>query len=389
MIKRILQDKIKEAINNFPVVGILGARQVGKTTLAKEIQKSYKQSVYIDLELPSDFNRLENAELFLRTLEDKLVIIDEVQRKPELFPLLRALVDQNRKPGRFIILGSSSPDLIKNASDSLAGRINYFELTPFLFEEISKSNKINFDEATQFKHWLRGGFPDSFLAGNNELSFSWRQEFINTFLERDIPNFGIRIPAVQLRRFWTMIAHSHGSIWNASKIAASLGVTFPTTKHYLDILEDTFIIRQLYPYYANVKKRLVKSPKVFLRDPGLLHSILNIESKEDLLGNPIAGHSWEGYIIEQIVNMLPKNYNAYYYRTIAGAEIDLVVTEAERPIYCFEIKFSLTPKLNKSFWNAFEDLKCEKAFVVYPGETSYPINEKVMAIPLPEISNIL
>lgn len=396
MINRILQIRVIGAINNFPVVGILGARQVGKTTLAKEIQKDFKSSEYIDLELPSDYNKLENAELFLKNLEDRLVIIDEIQRRPELFPLLRALVDQNRKPGRFIILGSSSPDLIKKSSDSLAGRINYFELTPFLYDEIKEYNPSDKNKKTGLpisqaiwkNNWLRGGFPNSFLAVDNGLSFSWRQEFIKTFLERDIPNLGLRIPGVQLRRFWSMIAHSHGSIWNASKIASSLGVTAPTAKHYLDILEDTFIVRQLHPYFTNAKKRLVKSPKIFIRDSGLLHSILNIKTEEDLLGNPVAGHSWEGYVIEQIVNSLPDNYNAYYYRTSAGAELDLVVTEAEKPVACFEIKFSLSPALGKSFWNAFEDLKCKKTFIIYPGETAYPLKENVIVTPFKELSSL-
>ena len=382
MITRNIQKSIENAIKVFPVVGILGSRQVGKTTLAKEIQKKFDSSVYIDLELPSDFNKLENSEYFLQSAADKLVIIDEIQRKPELFPLLRALVDQNRKPGRFIILGSSSPDLIRSASDSLAGRINYFELTPFLFDEI-KPSEVSFNS-----HWLKGGYPLSILAENKELSFEWRFEFIRTFLEKDIPNLGLKISPVQLRRFWTMLAHSHGSIWNASKISASLGVTAPTVKNYLDILEDTFIIRQLTPFFPNVKKRVVKSPKIYLRDSGLLHCLLNIKAEEDLLGNPVAGHSWEGYVIEEIINKFPKNVNANYYRTGAGAEIDLVISDSDKPLICCEIKFSLSPLINKSLRNALDDLKCNKNFIIYPGEDTFQLDKNVKAIPFNKLDLI-
>jgi uncharacterized protein len=382
MITRSIQKSIENAIDVFPVVGILGSRQVGKTTLAKEIQKKIDSSVYLDLELPSDFNKLENSEYFLQSVADKLVIIDEIQRKPELFPLLRALVDQNRKPGRFIILGSSSPDLIRNASDSLAGRINYFELTPFLFDEI-KSSEISFSA-----HWLEGGYPLSVLAENNELSFEWRFEFIRTFLEKDIPNLGLRISPVQLRRFWTMLAHSHGSIWNASKIAASLGISAPTVKNYLDVLEDTFIVRQLNPFFPNVKKRIVKSPKIYLRDSGLLHSLLNIKTEENLLSNPIAGHSWEGYVIEEIINKFHKNVSANFYRTGAGAEIDLVLSESDKPIMCCEVKFSLSPSISKSFRNALEDLKCDKAFIIYPGKDDYELAENIKVVPFNKLDMI-
>jgi len=382
MIVRNIQKSIENAINVFPVVGILGSRQVGKTTLVKEIQKKFVSSVYLDLELPSDFNKLENSEYFLQSAADKLVIIDEIQRKPELFPLIRALVDQNRKPGRFIILGSSSPDLIRDASDSLAGRINYFELTPFLFDEI-KSSEISFNS-----HWLKGGYPLSILAENNELSLERRFEFIRTFLEKDIPNLGLKISAVQLRRFWTMLAHSHGSIWNASKIAASLGVSAPTVKNYLDILVDTFIVRQLIPFFQNVKKRIVKSPKIYLRDSGLLHSLLNIKTEENLLGNPIAGHSWEGYVVEEIINKFPKNISANFYRTGAGAEIDLVISESDRPVMCFEVKFSLSPSISKSFRNALDDLKCDKAFIIYPGKEDYSLEKNIKVIPFNKLDLI-
>jgi predicted AAA+ superfamily ATPase len=370
----------------FPVVGILGSRQVGKTTLAKEIKtKINRPSVYLDLELPSDLNKLQDPELYLGqfTGTDTLVIIDEIQRIPDLFPLLRALVDQDRKPGRVVILGSASRDLIKQSSQSLAGRIVYHELMPFNTKEVGAGRDvIN-------KLWLNGGYPDSFLADSNEISLNWRQAFIATYLEKDIPQLGIRIPAPQLRRFWTMIAHCHGQLWNASMIAKSLEVTAPTVKHYLDILEETFIIRQLRPYYTNVKKRLVKSPKVYIRDSGLLHALLMTRTLDELFGHPQVGNSWEGFIIEQVIGFLPPGWEAYFYRTQAGAEIDLVIFGTQKKPTAVEIKYSSAPKLSKGFWSAFEDLGCETGFVIYPGSESYPLGRDVYTLPLGEIDRIL
>ena len=269
MITRKLQKFIQQSINEFPITGILGSRQVGKTTLAKEIREAVgKQTIYIDLELPSDRDKLRDPELYLRQFPEYVVIIDEIQRMPELFPLMRALVDQKKRKGRFLILGSASPDLIKRASESLAGRIIYHELAPLNLQETG-------DECLT-KLWLRGGYPESFLSDDDERSFAWREAYIRTYLEMDIPQLGLQIPSLQLRRFWSMIAHSHGQLWNASKLAGSLGLSAPTARRYLDILSDTFIARQIQPYYANVKKRLVKSPKVYIRDSGLLHTLLRI-----------------------------------------------------------------------------------------------------------------
>src|SRR3972149_2731850 len=282
MITRNIISSVYKSFENFPVVGVLGSRQVGKTTLAKEIKKIYEQkAIYLDLELPSDINKLKDPELYLKQHFDDLVIIDEIQRMPELFPLIRALVDQNKRAGRFLVLGSASPDLLKNASESLAGRIIYHELNPFSLKE------VGYDDIYIKKLWLRGGYPDSFLAKDDAVSLAWREAFISSHLERDIPQLGIYIPALQLRRFLTMVAHFNGQLWNSSKIANSLGVSFPTTNHYLDIFEKTFIIRRLQPYYVNIKKRLVKSPKVFIRDTGILHTVFGIQTFEDLQSYPL------------------------------------------------------------------------------------------------------
>ncbi|MCG2712732.1 MAG: ATP-binding protein [Candidatus Omnitrophica bacterium] len=384
MIKREIQNTVIKSLKNFPVVGILGPRQVGKTTLAREIQKKYKsKAVYLDLELPSDINKLQEPELYLNQYADSLVIIDEIQRMPSLFPLLRALVDKNRIPGRFLILGSASLDLMKNASETLAGRIIYYELTPFYLKEVGVNEKI------VNNLWLRGGYPNSYLARSNALSVSWRESFIKTYLQRDIPQLGIRVPSTQLRKFWMMLAHFQGQLWNASQIAGSMGVSAPSVKHYLDILEETFIVTQLFPYYSNLKKRLVKSQKVYIRDSGLLHTLLNIKAIDELQGHPALGKSWEGFVIEQINNMLPENYEKYFYRTSAGAELDLVIFKSYRNPVAIEIKYSSNPVVSRGFWNAFEDLNCGKGYIVYPGKESYPVGKNVFTLPVSGIEKIL
>lgn len=382
MIKRIAQDIILNSLKTYPVVGILGSRQVGKTTLANAVKKIAKpDAVYLDLELPSDLNKLQEAEIYLRQYEKSLVIIDEIQRMPSLYPLIRALVDRNRIGGRFLILGSASPELIRQASESLAGRIIYHELSPLnLFET----------EAGHFqKLLLRGGYPNSYLAKNDDESFVWRESYIKTYLEMDIPQLEIRIPSLQLRRFWTMLAHSHGQLWNASKIGGSLGVTAPTVRRYLDILESTFIVRQLQPYHANTKKRLIKSPKVYIRDSGLNHALLRIRTLDDLAGHPATGASWEGFVIEQLAALLPENSQYYFYRSNAGAEIDfLYIDQQNRPVPV-EIKYSMSPTLSKGFWNAYEDLRCKQGYVIYPGSETYPLGKNVTALPLTKLQTIL
>ena len=382
MIKRKIKDIILKSLKTYPVVGILGSRQVGKTTLAKAIKEMVRtDAIYLDLELPSDLNKLQDAELYLRQFEKSLVIIDEIQRMPSLYPLLRALVDQNRIGGRFLILGSASPELIRHSSESLAGRIIYHELAPLnLFET----------DAGKLKNLLlRGGYPNSYLAKTDDESFIWRESYIKTYLEMDIPQLEIHIPAMQLRRFWTMLAHSHGQLWNASKIAGSLGISAPTVRRYLDILESTFIVRQLQPYHTNTKKRLIKSPKVYIRDSGLNHALLRIKTFDDLTGHPSVGASWEGFVIEQIVSLLPENSQYYFYRSNAGAEIDFLYFDQQNKPVPVEIKYSLSPAVSKGFWNAYEDLFCKRGYVIYPGSETYPISKNVTALPLTKLQTIL
>jgi predicted AAA+ superfamily ATPase len=380
MVKRIIQQRIEMSLAKYPVTGIMGPRQIGKTTLAKMIRdRMGKKVVYLDLELPSDLNKLQDPELYLSRFADALVILDEVQRMPSLFPLLRALVDRKRTAGRFLILGSASPELIRHSSESLAGRIIYHELSPFSLAEINSGDVQRL--------WLRGGYPESYLSENDVESFTWREAFIKTYLEMDIPQLGIRIPAQQLRRFWTMIAHSHGQLWNASKIAGSLGISAPTARSYIDILEETFIVRQIQPYYSNVKKRLIKSPRVYIRDSGLLHALLNIRTNEDLHSHPSLGSSWEGFIAGQIIGMLPDGWQAFFYRTGAGAEIDIVLLDRHKPT-AVEVKYSLSPKVERGFWNAYEDLSCKRGYVVYPGAESYPLGKNVFTLPVKDLANI-
>lgn len=385
MINRKLKPQIKASLRHFPVVGLIGARQVGKTTLAKVITDEWpKEVMYLDLERPSDLAKLDEAELYLEQHSDSMVILDEVQRKPDLYPVLRALVDAKRRNGRFLILGSASPELIRQSSESLAGRIIYHELSPFSLAEIEAANK------NISKLWCRGGYPRSFLARSEKDSNQWREAFIQTHLERDIPNLGLRIPASALKRFWQMLSHCHGQLWNASKIAASLGVSATTVRHYLDILQDTFMVRQLQPFHLNIKKRLVKSPKLYLRDSGLLHSLLRIQSQEDILGHPSMGASWEGWVIEQILSYIPGSWPTFFYRTSGGAEIDLIIQPARKKlIIAIEIKYSLDPRPTKGFWSAFSDLKSAKGFVVYPGQEYYPLGKEVFALPVSELNRIV
>jgi len=371
-------------MSRFPVVGLVGARQVGKTTLAKMICAERQASaIYLDLELDEDVSKLQQPQMYLEQHKGSLVVIDEIQRKPELFALLRALVDADRRPGRFLVLGSASPALLRQSSESLAGRICYHELLPLAFDEIGAPENIN-------RLWLRGGFPESYLAESDRDSVSWRESFIKTYLERDIPSFGIRVPAVTLKRFWTMLAHSHGQVWNASKMASSLGVSYKAVQHYLDILEDTFMVRRVQPFHANVKKRLIKSPKVYFRDSGILHSLLRIYDTEDLLGHPALGSSWEGWCVEQIHSILPDQADVSFYRTRSGAEIDLLIRiSSSGPALAVEIKRSLDCKPSRGFWSAMEDIQPAKGYIIYPGHERYPVSGGVWALPAAELTGIL
>ena len=379
MIQRILTKTLLESLLEFPIVGLVGSRQVGKTTLSQQIARlKSTQTVMLDLERPSDLARIADAEFFLEQYREKLVILDEVQRKPELFPVLRALVDLDRRPGRFLLLGSSAPDLIRQSSESLAGRIIYHELTPLSLQETG---------SRKWKQlWVRGGFPESFLAPLDAKSMNWRNAFIGTYLERDLPQLGVRIPSVLLRRFWEMLAHSQGQLWNASKVAAGLGVTAPTARHYLDLLHDTFIVRQLQPYFPNVKKRLVKSPKVYLRDSGLLHALLGLPSFNDILGHPVAGGSWEGWVIEQILDVLPPDIQPFFYRTHAGTEVDLVLARSGKVLAAIEIKMTTAPQITRGLREALVDLKCDKGFLVHPGKTADAIAPGIWTIPIDSLS---
>lgn len=384
MIKRVLENEILLSLGQFPAVGIIGSRQVGKTTLAIMIAENRSgKTVYLDLERPSDLAKLGDAELYLRSAADSLVIIDEIQRRPDLFPVLRSLIDEQRRPGRFLILGSASPALLRQSSESLAGRIVYHELKPLDLQEVGVSPE------TINRLWNRGGYPESFLAESDAASLKWREAFIQTYLERDIPNLGLRIPAVTLRRFWLMLAHCQGQLWNASKIAGSLGVDPKTVRRYLDALEDTFMVRQLPPLHANLKKRLVKSPKVYLRDAGLLHALFGVQTHGQLLGHPVAGASWEGWCVEQVLAILPPNTAAYFYRTSAGAEIDLVLQPpGAMSAVAVEAKFSLDPRPTKGFWSALADVQPVRSFVIYPGTEFYPLAENVWALPAAQVARL-
>ncbi|MBW8003435.1 MAG: ATP-binding protein [Planctomycetes bacterium] len=378
MIKRTLENFLLEDLKHFPAVGLLGPRQVGKTTLAKMLSSAVTPTIYMDLELETDLYRLQNAQLFLKQYADSLVIIDEIQRKPDLFPLLRALSDQTPDiNGRFLILGSASPDLIKGASESLAGRIFYRELHPFSLFEVKNTKDA------QSQLWLRGGYPDSFLAQDLAQSIKWREGFIRTYLERDIPQLGFSIPASQVRRFWTMLAHVNGQVLNASQLATSMGISSPTIRRYIDLLSDTFVIRQLQPWYANIKKRLVKSPKIYLKDTGLLHRLVQIDSFDALHAHPALGASWEGFCIEQILAVLPFTVQSFYFRTATGNEVDLVLTDLDnRGPVCVEFKYSLTPRVSKGFYISMEDMGAARGYVVYPGDEIIPLPGNVSVYPL-------
>ena len=379
MFKRILSPLLAGRLQHQPAVAILGPRQVGKTTLAREIANRSPGTIFLDLERESDRAKLARADLFFPRHRDRLVVIDEVQTLPDLFATLRPEIDDDRRAGRFLLLGSASGALLRQSAESLAGRIAYLELTPFLLEEMLTATEMN-ATAHAASLWLRGGFPRSFLAESDAETFSWRTDFVDTFLARDLPQLGITIPAETLRRFWRMCAHLHGQLFNASQLGAALGgVAHTTTTRYLDLLVDALMLRRLPPYLANVGKRLVKSPKVYVRDSGILHALLGIHTLDDLNGHPVAGLSWEGFVIEQILATLPPLTTAGFYRTAAGAELDLVVEHAGKRIG-FEIKLSTAPTVSRGFWNACEDLGISQAYVVAPVREPYPLAENVEVI---------
>ena len=382
MIERRKTSELIELIDTTPAVALLGPRQAGKTTLAQEIGES-REAHYLDLESDTGRARLADPEAYLSEHADHLVILDEVQRMPDLFQNLRGLIDQGRRKGkrsgRFLLLGSASIELLRQSSESLAGRIAYTELGPFDALEVDDMNRL----------WLRGGFPDSYLASSDRASARWRRDLVRTYLERDIPQLGPRIAAETLRRFWTMLAHAQSGLLNASILARSLGVDGKTIASYLDLLVDLLLVRRLEPWHGNVKKRLVKSPRVYIRDSGLVHSLLQIEDRETLLGHPILGASWEGFVIENAIMTAPDGTKASFYRTSAGAECDLVLELPGGEVWAIEIKRNSAPKVSKGFWIATDDVKATRKFIVYPGDESYSAGNGVEVIGLQSLLEML
>jgi predicted AAA+ superfamily ATPase len=367
-----LLNHLKGALRRSPSVSLLGPRQSGKTTLARTLLSPESEN-YFDLEHPTGLRRLEDPETSLSELRG-LVVIDEVQRRPELFPILRVLIDRPRSPARFLLLGSASPALLRQSSESLAGRIEVIEMAGFSLEEVGQDHSARL--------WSRGGFPRSFVATSEARSFTWREEFIRTLLELDLPQLGMRIPSPQLHRFWTMLAHYHGQIWNAAEPARSLGLSQPTVRSYLDLMTSAYMIRQLQPWHENLSKRQVKAPKIYVRDSGLLHTLLGLRSRRDLLTHPKLGASWEGFVIEQLLHAAEPD-QAYFWATHQGAELDLLMLRGSRRIGV-EIKRSDAPSLTPSMRIAIEDLRLNKLWVIYPGRQRYDLNKGVTAIPFDE-----
>ena len=366
MIKRQAQAQISKLLKQFPAVAILGPRQVGKTTLAKQLATGLKdKAIYLDMEKPADRNRLTDAHNYLHSQKDKCVIIDEVQLMPALFSVLRPVIDEYRKPGRFILLGSASPSLVKGISETLTGRIAYTELPLITTMELPANISYN-------RHWLRGGFPEPLLAKTDTAAQQWMQAFIRSYVERDIENlFGVNISSVTMQRLWTMLAHVSGNIWNAETFARSLGVTAPTVLRYLDYLEGGFMVKRLLPWFTNTKKRLVKSPKVYVRDTGLLHTLLNIHNTDELLSHPVAGASWEGYVMEQIAACKNPELQLHYYRTHDGAECDAVLVKGIKPVACIEIKLGNAPTVSKGYLHCIDDLKPKYKLIITPQSETY------------------
>lgn len=377
MIKRVLEKQLLSLSKQFPAICVLGPRQVGKTTLIKRIAQTIKKPIlYLDLERNADRMKLQDAESYFSQQIDKCVIIDEVQFMPELFQIMRPMIDEKRVPGRFLLTGSASPELIKGVSESLAGRIAYLELPPLTLSEIVKTSKSA--SALMEKHWFRGGFPSSFLAKRADGSKQWLDFFIKSYLERDLNLiYNINFTRATMQKMWTMIAHFHGNILQVENFSRSLGVTGPTAARYFDFLEGAFIIHRLPAYSHNTKKRLVKSPKLYIRDSGVLHRLCHFGDAEDLKSNVIVGNSWEGYVIEQIRNVLPARLRMYYYRTHDGAETDLVLEKGTKVVACIEIKYSNAPNLSKGFYLNMAELKCKTGFVITPASENYLNKEGV------------
>ena len=372
---RSLVVRLTHLLRHSPAVVLLGPRQVGKTTLALDIGEQ-RPSVYLDLEDDDDRAKLANPTLYFADHQNELVILDEVHRVPELFQRLRGIIDKGRRQGkangRFLLLGSAAMDLLQQSGESLAGRISYLELGPF--------DALEVDPLAIETLWVRGGFPLSFLAETDEVSLEWRRDFIRTYLERDVPQFGSRIPAETLRRFWTMLAHNQAQMLNAANLARGLGVDGKTVAGYLDLLVDLLLVRRLPPWHRNAGKRLVKSPKVYVRDSGITHALLGIRDKEALLGHPVVGQTWESFIIETLITAAPEGTGAHYYRTSNGTEIDLILTLPGGKLWAIEVKRSSAPKIERGFHSACADLDPAKRFIVYPGAERFRLDEATDAI---------
>lgn len=382
MIDRLLYNKIIEFQEIFPVVAILGPRQCGKSTLAKMVISSDDSFVYLDLEKQSDLNKLNDPELFFNNNRDKNICIDEIQLKPDLFRAMRPAVDDERKNGKFLILGSASRDLLKQSSETLAGRIGYLELTPFGAYELKSTAGFSLN-----RHWLRGGFPQSYLQRSDKASNSWRENFIRTFVERDVPQLGMNIPSITSRRLLSMCAHNQGQLLNSSRLGESMGTSYHTVQKYLDLLEQLFILRSLQPYTPNIRKRVVKSPKIYIRDSGILHAMLNIDEMNALMGHPVFGPSWEGYCIENILTQL-QGWQPYFYRSSSGNEIDLLLEKGDRKV-AVEFKTATAPKPTRGLYQALNDLGIEEAWIIAQTEDSYPFNDRVHISSLPDFLKIL
>ena len=377
IIERSLTNSLNGALERAPAVVLTGPRQVGKTTLALQAGKS-RGALYLDLERPSDLVKVQNFEQFCALNQDRMIILDEVQRTPEIFAPLRGIIDQRRregkKSGQFLLLGSASLDLLRQSSESLAGRVAHLELHGLNPTEVV---------ANDFqKLWLRGGFPESFLSRNHQDSLAWRNDFISTYLERDIPQLGPRIAHSTLRRFWTMLAHSQAQALNASMLARGLDLSSVTIGRYLDLMVDLLLVRRLQPWHSNLGKRMVKAPKVYVRDSGICHALLGLSGANDLLGHPVVGGSWEGFVIEAIDAIRPPSFDMGYYRTAAGAEVDLVLSVPTREVWAVEIKLTSAPKLSRGFYLACEDLKPSRKIIIHGGDDRFTVGDGVEAIPL-------
>ena len=377
MIERRHKRHILEYLEETPAVALLGPRQIGKTTLARDIAAETPDSLYLDLENPDDAARLADPGRYLDLHAERLVILDEIQRMPDLFRVLRGQIDERRRQGRrsrqFLLLGSASDALLRQSSESLAGRIIYKELPGLDALEVGAERETL---------WIRGGFPDAFNTRTDAASARWRLNFVRTYLERDIPQFGVRVPAETLRRFWTMLGHRQGGLLNASELARSLDVSAPAVKRYVDLLSDLMLVRRLPPYFANVGKRLVKTPKLYIRDSGILHSLLGLGTLDDVLSHPVVGASWEGFVVENLIAAAPFGTDAWFYRTRAGAEIDLLLHLPDRRLWAIEVKRSAAPKAAKGFELAASDLGAAERFVVHPGPEPFPLSRTTTAIPL-------